>query len=185
MLWVKPVSERYLSSHTCITTEPRRDASREEVSFLLFAKGESEFLVLKSAIVRSRSRRILLRECQVMALERTQAPSVSTACALCAMLCSGMEGCSLRDTATPATASAAPARSRAAAGRERLATARCPAERGRCQEKGRCTSAPQYSNWVSRTKPVSRVVTHPQIRCTASWGQRQTHKLFPGFGEII
>lgn len=71
-------------------------------------RGEFEFLVLKSAVLHSCSHRILLCKCQVMALQRKKAPSVSAACAFHAMLCSGKKERSLQEAATLAIASATP-----------------------------------------------------------------------------
>lgn len=139
-------------------------------------RGEFELLVLKSTVLHSCSHHILLWKCQVMTLQRKQAPSVSNACALHAMLYSGKKEWSLQEAATLATASATPllacmvrGSGWGRAGKALTHHSRSTVEGDLCQEKGRCTLTPHYSNWVSRTKLISCIITHPWIQCTASW----------------
>lgn len=81
---------------------------RERSCSCSLQRGEFAFLVSKSAVLHACSHHILLCKCQVMALQRKQPPSVSTACAFHAMLYSGTKERSLQEAATLATASATP-----------------------------------------------------------------------------
>lgn len=139
-------------------------------------RGEFEFLVLKSAVLHSCSHHILRCKCQVMALRRTQAPSVSTACALHAMLYTGKKERSLQEAATLATASATPllawmVRSsgwgRAGKALTCHSKVHCGGRTGPGKGQVRISSPLQQQS--VENKLFFCVITHCQTQCAASW----------------
>lgn len=108
ILWVKSVPGHHWSSHMPSQQNWSGVLVRKRSCSCSLQRGEFEFLVLKSTVLHSCSHHTLLCKCQAMALQRKQAPSVSTACALHAMLHSGRTERCLQEAATLAAASAGP-----------------------------------------------------------------------------
>lgn len=137
-------------------------------------RGEFEFLVLKSTVLHSCSHHILLCKCQVMALQRKHHLSPLHVLPMQCFTVGRRSGPCRRLLLLPLPLQLLswPAWYGAVAGGEQaklwLATARSSAEQDLCQEKDRCVFTPHYSNWVSRTKLISCIITHPWIQWTAS-----------------